>query len=111
MNEVLEDLEYLEEDHRDLICGNSLGAETRKEYELPLERALAYFVYRHCSPAENAEEFRAGLGFALLCERLLSSSATNHPDLPITELARILSEELEYSEDNCEALKTEFMFM
>lgn len=110
-NEVLEDLEYLEEYHRDLICGNSLGAETLKEDELPLERALAYFIYRHCSPAENAEEFRAGLGFALLCERLLSSSAINHPDLPITELTRILSEELEYSEENCDAIKTEFMFL
>ena len=108
-NEILEDLEYLEEEHRALICDfSATGADG---HEKELERALAYFVYRHCSPAENAEEFRTGVGFALFCERLLSSMAKNNPATPITDLARILSEEIEYSEDNCEAIKTEIMFL
>ena len=110
-NELLDSLEYLEEEHRDLICEYEPDAEVQKEHELPLERVLAYFVYRHCSSAENEEEFRTGLGFALLCERLLSSMAKKNPDLPITDLARIISEELEYSEENCDAIKTEFMFL
>ena len=108
-NEILEDLEYLEEEHRALICDFSDASADGHEKEL--ERALAYFVYRHCSPAENAEEFRTGVGFALFCERLLSSMAKNNPATPITDLARILSEEIEYSEDNCEAIKTEIMFL
>ena len=37
--------------------------------------------------------------------------AKNHPSEPITDLARILSEEIEYSEENCEAIKTEIMFL
>lgn len=108
-NEILEGLEYLEKEHRALICDFSVAGVDGHEKEL--ERALAYFVYRHCSPAENAEEFRTGLGFALLCERMLSSMAKNNPATPITDLARILSEEIEYSEDNCEAIKTEIMFL
>ncbi len=107
--EVLDALEYLEEEHRALICDfSATGAD---EHEKELERALAYFIYRHCSTAEDEAEFRIGLGFALFCERLLSSMAKNNPATPITDLARILSEEIEYSEDNCEAIKTEIMFL
>jgi lysine-N-methylase len=109
--EVLEGIEFLNEDHRELFECYSPYLDADEEYELPLERALAYFVYRHCSSATNAEEFRAGLGFALFCERMLSSMAKNDPDTPITDLARILSEEIEYSEENCDAIKTEFMFL
>ena len=107
--EVLESLEYLEEDHRALICDFTDAGACGHEKEL--ERALAYFVYRHCSPAEDEGEFRIGLGFALFCERLLASMAKNHPSAPITDLARILSEEIEYSEENCDAIKTEIMFL
>ncbi len=107
--EILETLEYLEEDHRELIC--DFAPADADEHEKELERALAYFVYRHCSPAEDEAELRIGLGFALFCERLLASMAQNTPEVPITDLARILSEEIEYSEDNCEAIKTEIMFL
>ncbi len=110
-DEILESLEFLEEEHRELFYGYSPYLDTDDEHELPLERALAYFVYRHCSSAANLEEFRTGLGFSLFCERLLSSMAENHPKISIIELARILSEEIEYSEENCDALKTEFMFL
>lgn len=109
--EVLEGLEFLDEDHRELFADYSPYLDTVEELELPLERALAYFVYRHCSSALSLEEFRTGLGFAIFCERLLAAMTRENPDIPITELARILSEELEYSEENCDALKTEFMFM
>ena len=108
-SEVLESLEYLEEDHRALICDFTDAGSCGHEKEL--ERALAYFVYRHCSPAEDEGEFKIGLGFALFCERLLASMAKNAPDEPLTDLARILSEEIEYSEENCEAIKTEIMFL
>jgi lysine-N-methylase len=109
--ELLESIEFLNEDHRGLFGDYSPYLDTEDELELPLERALAYFVYRHCSSAANLDEFRTGLGFALFCERLLSSMAKNNPDTPITDLARILSEEIEYSEENCDAIKTEIMFL
>ncbi len=105
--ELISDLEYLDERHRELFSGYSSKTEPSPEIEPELERALAYFIYRHASPAENAEEFRAALGFSLFCERLLASIASKET---ILNCARILSEEIEYSEDNTDAIKTEFLF-
>ena len=105
--ELISDLEYLDERHRELLLGYSSKTEPSPEIEPELERALAYFIYRHASPAENEEEFRAALGFSLFCERLLASIATRST---ILDRARILSEEIEYSEDNTDAIKTEFWF-
>lgn len=105
--ELISDLEYLDESHRELFSGYSSNAKTPAEIEPELERALAYFIYRHASAVENEEEFRAALGFSLFCERLLASIATKST---ILDCARILSEEIEYSEDNTDAIKTEFWF-
>lgn len=105
--DIINNLEYLEEEHRELFLGFSPNAETSLGTEKELERALAYFIYRHASAAENDEEFRAAVGFALFCERLLASIAPNDA---ILDCARIISEEIEYSEDNTDAIKTEFWF-
>lgn len=105
--ELISDLEYLDESHRELFSSYSSRTETHDRIEPELERALAYFIYRHTSPAENEEEFRTALGFSLFCEHLLASIATK---ATILDCARILSEELEYSEDNTDAIKTEFLF-
>lgn len=104
---IISDLEYLDESHRELFSDYSSRTETPTEIEKELERALAYFIYRHASAAENEEEFRAALGFSLFCERLLASIATK---ATILDCARILSEEIEYSEDNTDTIKTEFWF-
>ena len=109
--DVLAGLEFLDEGHRELFLGYSPYLDTPDELELPLERALAYFVYRHCSSATSREEFRTGLGFALFCERLLSGMAKENSGTTVFDLARIISEELEYSEENCDAIKTEFIFL
>jgi len=61
---------------------------------------------------KTLKELCAAVGFCLLCERLLASLAmrTGARDLPsLLPLARILSEELEYSEENTEALKLLFL--
>lgn len=99
-------LEYLDEGHKALFYHFSSEFETPKEFDLPLERALAYFIYRHCSSAWDEEEFRAALGFSLFCERLICSLSVS--GVNIHEAARIVSEELEYSEDNTERIKNEF---
>ena len=75
--------------------------------EKMLERALAYFIYRHCTEAWDMYEFCAALGFCLVCERLLASLIESGID-PF-EAARILSEEIEYSEDNTECIKRKFV--
>lgn len=104
-------LEYLDRAHLSWFEEYSSRLETPRAWETVLERALAYFVYRHCSQAEHADEFRAALGFCLLCERLLASlirSKEAQDTETVIELARVISEELEYSEDNTEALRNVF---
>ena len=108
--EALSALEYLDESHRALFFDYSSRLDTPKmtETEMKLERALAYFIYRHTGGATDDAEAGAALGFSLFCERLLASMIRERPDIELEELARILSEELEYSEDNTAALTFEF---
>ena len=76
-----------------------------------LARALSYFIFRHCTPAEDAQQFAASLGLCLILERLLASLSRDLPsgDLAaLQEHARTLSEELEYSEDNTDAIRSFF---
>ncbi len=105
--ELLASLEYLDDAHKGLFACFSVNNNVLQKHEKQLERAFAYFVYRHCSGAYDLEELRASLGFALICERLLASLALEN-DVAITELARIISEEIEYSEDNTEIIKSQF---
>ena len=105
--ELLGSLEYLDESHKVDFAVYSSDRSTPSELEAPLERALAYFIYRHCAEAQDEDEHRAALGFALFCERLIASvaKAKKHD---ICEIVRAVSEELDYSEDNTEAIKFEF---
>lgn len=104
--EILFELEYLDESHRGLF---SLG-EGREEYSKIYERFLAYLVFRHLSVAENYENLRARLGFCLLLTSLLEgyTSDVEHSFERICDFARIISEEIEYSEDNTASLIFEF---
>ncbi len=106
---LLSSLEYLDEAHRESFLCYREDTPVPSEHEPELERALAYFIYRHCSGAADEYEFRSSLGFSLFCERLLASCAISSA-LPLPDLARIISEEIEYSEDNTEAIKEEFLF-
>ncbi len=100
--DIIDSLEYLKDDHKELFLHYSskkrpVGAD---EY---LERGLAYFVYRHCTEAFDAEDFSDRLEFCLFAERLLASMivSQNATSLEqIAALASILSEEIEYSDDN-----------
>ena len=106
--ELLSSLEYLDEGHRKLFSAYSCETVPAAEHEKPLLRALAYFVYRHLSVAADEYEIRAALGFSLFCERLLASCTAKCGDICFA--ARIVSEEIEYSEDNTEAIMSEFLF-
>lgn len=102
LKNTLEKLEYLDLSHKEMFLNGSNHTLTAERAKY-LERALAYFVYRHCTEVEDEEDFSASLGFCLFCERLLASL-----DGDIFEMARIISEELEYSEENTEIIKNVF---
>jgi hypothetical protein len=102
----LSDLEYLDEGHRNLFMNYSSSCRPA-DADPYLERFLAYLVYRHCTEAFDAEDFLLRLSFCLFCERLAASLIVSQGASSlgaIAELARIISEELEYSEENTEAL-------
>ena len=103
-------LEYLDGSHKEMFSAYSSSDETPSELEKLLERAFAYFVFRHCSEARDEMDFRAALGLSLFCERLLASVVKNGEcGVEATlEAARIISEEIEYSEDNTETVKYRF---
>ena len=113
-SELLSALEYLDPIDKKLFSAYSSEILPTKVLEKYLERALAYFIFRHVSPSEDERDFRASLGLALFLERLLRSVIVTKGDFgepAIFDIARRLSEELEYSEENTEAIKFEFEFI
>lgn len=100
--EILDSIEYLDEGHKDLFMHYS-AAHEKDAIEPYAERFLAYLIYRHCTEAESKEDFAVRLGFCLFCQRLFTSLAhyKNADSLnELAEIAVIISEEIEYSEDN-----------
>ncbi|MBO7303601.1 MAG: flagellin lysine-N-methylase [Clostridia bacterium] len=109
---LLSSLEYLDEGNKKLFSSFSSDLAPLKQ-DLILERALAYFIYRHASSAKSTEEFRTGLTFALFCERLLASSIKAQEkteDTSAAEIMRVISEEIEYSTLNTDTLLSEIEF-
>ena len=102
----LSELEYLDDRHKNLFMNYSsvcrpVGVD---QY---LERFLAYLIYRHCTEAFDAEDFVLRLSFCLFCERLAASLIVSEGATALCEIVKltsIISEELEYSEENTEAL-------
>lgn len=105
---LLDSLEYLNADHKSLFMRYS--SERRpvgKECEEALERFLAYLIYRHCTEALDEEDFHDRLKFCLFCESLLASLICSEKADSVTKiatLASVVSEEIEYSDDNTVAL-------
>ena len=111
LKKLLGSLEYLNQEDKSLICDYSSETPLKKELEKPLERALGYFVYRHCSSAKCQDDFRCALGFSLFCYSSLRSLCHKNKvktKEDLIPLARMLSEELEYSEDNTYAISDMF---
>jgi hypothetical protein len=105
---VIASLEYLDENHKKMFLNYSSSALHTPKYEKYLLRFFAYFVFRHCTESGNENEFSSNLGFCLFCERLFFSILNFtrcNTLIEAVEIARIISEELEYSEENTEAIK------
>ena len=111
--ELLSGLEYLDAEHIRTFSVYSSRALPIGDFDKLCERALAYFVYRHCASAREKTDFVTSLGLALFLERLFASvlaseGAKTAEDA--TRVARIISEELEYSEENTDVIRQEFCF-
>ena len=106
--EVLRSLEYLNDDHKALFTEYASAQRPNgKEQMQYLQRFLAYLIYRHCTEAIDGEDFCIRLGFCLFCERLLASLICSHRAdslQSVARLASVISEEIEYSDDNTDAL-------
>lgn len=68
----------------------------------PLERLLLYLLYRHLPAAEDERALRARTAFAVLCCRVAGFISRDYADL--LETARLLSAEIEYSDENVDIL-------
>lgn len=104
ITDVLSDLEYLDETHREIISVGRI--DERDGLHTYYERFLAYLMFRHLTVAESYDGLRARLGFCLLLLLILENAmADERPDFDtVCHFARIISEEIEYSEDNTAAL-------
>lgn len=112
--DVICSLEYLQCKSKGLFSVYSSEEYTPSEYEVLLERFLAYLIFRHATPAKTEERFRSALGFAFFTERLFASilKAQKNIDMEtILEYARVISEELEYSLENTDTVMLEFEFI
>ena len=102
----LNSLEYLDEAHKDLFMHYSSKI-SQNASDLYQERFLAYLIFRHCTEALDIENLCEKLTFCLFCERLLMSITHFKGTKSLQEvanLASIISEEIEYSDDNTFAL-------
>ena len=106
VKKVLSNLEYLDSTHKELFSNFKIMELQDKSIDKQLSRALAYFIYRHCSESCDCDELCLSLSFSLVCTHLLSSIANKEN---IYDMARIVSEEIEYSEDNIETIKNSFI--
>lgn len=97
--EKLAHLEYLNPMHQKAFMKYSSVARPKEKDEY-LERFLAYFIYRHVTEALDYDDLVSSLSFCLFCERLFASlMCTCKAETP-EALASIISEEIEYSDDN-----------
>ena len=104
--EILDSLEYLDESHCGLFRVEGKYG-NKEEY---LERFLAYLIFRHLTIADSYDNLRARLGFCLLLTDIMTGylSEGERSFDEICDYARIISEEIEYSEDNTDSLIFEF---
>ena len=90
------------------LCRAGEPAALPPHLQTPLEQLAVYLLYRHLPAARSEADLAARLAFAALLTRLVARLCQLHPGgctLPdVVELARLCSSEIEYSEDNTEAL-------
>lgn len=102
--QILASLEYLDPAHAALLQKAAEPCEIYAENAAYCERFLAYLIYRHASPARSARAFAVSVALALFVEELFCT-LIQAKGIPPVQAAVLLSEELEYSEENTDALR------
>lgn len=91
-------------------CGPFCDDEKLSALEIPFEQLVVYLIYRHLPQAQDETDIKACLGFAVLGFWVLRALCqTQNADGGCTlsdflNLARLYSSEIEYSEENTDAL-------
>lgn len=113
LSELLSRLERLDDDWTKFLEDLALfgNYDPIPELEVAFENLLHYFIYRHTASAESEEDFSARIAFSVfgytvikaLCNaEIIKNGACSFEAL--VEFARAYSAEIEYSEENTEAL-------
>lgn len=105
------------DDARDMLLSQLQNADETQlalpcvEHRTAFEQLIVYFVYRHLADSLDDGLFKERLAFAVLsCQMIMWLSAVQYSTNGkltidhIAEIARVYSSEVEYSQDNMEAL-------
>ena len=95
----VKELELLDSRNRKILAKTALKSFKCKE--IFAKRFLFYLIFRHVSNARDYNDLRVSVAFAIALTNILAS----FDDASVYDAARIISEEIEYSEDNTAALK------
>lgn len=106
---------YLDLEHLDLVWVDRLNElknieeiyHAGNEWDIPLEQLLVYFLYRHTADGLYDGRFRERAAFAALGVHIISMLFAVRGNMTMDELieiARLYSSEIEYCEENIEAL-------
>ncbi len=110
---LLASFEYLNEEHRELFSCYDSTAVPALGTDKYFLRAFAYFVYRYASVSESPLEFNAAVSMSVVLTNLIISITkmkTNIDKNAIIKASRLVSEEIEYSENNISDLLFEMEF-
>ena len=107
-NKILSELEYLDVSRVGSLAVGRKIADT--DAGIYASRYLAYLIFRHVSLSESIDNMRARIGFSILLSRIFENLVAEDSLSfdKLCEAARIISEEIEYSEDNTASLIFEF---
>lgn len=105
LSDTLESLELLDDEHINIITARGECPEWAEKYS---ERFLSYLIFRHLSPSESESDVRTAVALCVLLTRMLEGALAGLDECGIdaaAEVARIISEEIEYCEENTDALR------
>ena len=79
------------------------------DFEIPFEQLIIYFLYRYLPQATDDTEIKAYMCFAILSFNIIKTifyleNANNNSLKPLSEIVRLYSSEIEYSEENINTL-------
>lgn len=108
----LRTLERLDEAWSDRLkeLKNAPKAQLSKEWDVPFEQLLVYLLYRHLPGAMDDGDLPGRIAFCALITdlmRTLFAAQPNQNEETLIELCRLYSSEIEYSDENIEAILNE----